>query len=179
MYTHTNNTPIFSFPFRSFLFAVLLSFSVLLCSCEQAPKTQPEDVRIAFLTAYFTTDYEGRYSNYLQETDTEKVSEKSSERYYACIEDYVTEKMYTGMINGRALLSLDRLAAEKGVVITPVLFEFEEYSVKELTTYTFVVGAEITGSYEGTGEIEGQIMMQDEDTVAHVHISNQTIFPDL
>ena len=76
----------------------------------EAPKTGEEIAR-EFLEIYLTADYEGRYTDYLANSE-------SIEDYHDCVRPYLTDELYEKMCNNRTMLRYDEAAAQLGVSLT-------------------------------------------------------------
>jgi len=172
--------------------AAILFVCALFGGCKNNETALPSDVKEAFLTVYFTSNYEGRYDALLkiigkempegmtQEKQIDFITdqyEQAIERYYRDIRQYVSEDMLNTMMANRDNIKYEKLAREKGIACIPTGFEFEEYSKSgDETTYSFVAHMTLSDAdgAETNGTMKGQITVQpgeDGDVISNFYIS--------
>jgi hypothetical protein len=162
------------------LFRPAFLFSVFAYGCKASYKPEATEIKEAFLTAYFTTNYEGRYDDWLKFTEgvgepLEEESKKAIAEYYACVRNCVSGEFYEKMILNRDIMKYDKAAYAEGFAFYPSGFEFEEYSVSgEKTTYSFTAHLEKeTESGKIKGTVKGQIT--EERSGESVFITNLSL----
>lgn len=129
---------------------VLMMFS----SCGKSDNELEKKNITSFLTNYFTWNYDERYTNLLENQD--------SDSYYSCISEYITEDLKKTMITNRMPLKHDKEAYETK----------SSSKVKEITltsnknnTYDYKVNLELIQNGESKSqEITGQITMDEKST---------------
>lgn len=149
---------------KLFVFIILLATCMFSCSCN---KPESSNVKEAFLTAYFTSNYNDRYETWLQynANNNEQTEDKINEaltKYYTSVNNYISDELYKKMILNRDMMKSDKDAYDNGYVIYPTSFEFVEYSkFDDKTTYTFKAHLIKEISNESiAGSMEGQITEQ-------------------
>jgi hypothetical protein len=149
---------------RAYLFLIIFALLTAVClsGCTETGRSDPVDIKEAFLTAYFTSNYEGRYDAWLEfsadaDHQTEGIIEQAITRYYESARDLVSDDFYENMILNREIMKYDKAAYDGGINITPGGFEFAEYSVSDRrTTYSFTAHLiKKTGSGSFKGVVEG------------------------
>jgi hypothetical protein len=151
---------------RAYLCLIIFAFlsAVCLSGCTKTGGSGPVDIKEIFLTAYFTSNYEGRYDAWQEfsadaDHQTEGIIEQAITQYYESVRDLVSDDFYKTMILNREIMKYDKVAYDNGINITPGGFEFAEYSVLDgKTTYSFTAHLiKKTGSGSFKGVVEGQI----------------------
>lgn len=134
-----------------FFVMVFWVFTAAACGKEKAEEITDRDVVTAFLTAYYTTDYNGRYSEWMtvEATDMEKSLEAMG-NYYSVFSELTTEEQLEKMIQNRIPMKYDMLDAEEGIVCEAPEIELTEEE-GEAYSYTFTVTR--TETVIRTGEI--------------------------
>ena len=176
---------------RSLIFVLLiLSISLGVLGCQYQNNDDKIDVKEAFLTVYFTTNYDDRYDKWIQfvndhsqSTDREQAIADAIDRYYDPVKDYVSDEFYNTMILNRDVIKYDRLAYENGFSILPSNYEFTEYSkADDAITYTFTAHlTKQTGNDSEEGVMEGQITVSqigEERFVTNLYLSKLGFVPD-
>lgn len=161
--------------------AAILFVCALFGGCKNNETALPSDVKEAFLTVYFTSNYEGRYDDLLERLDNTKENFDKSlaafQKYYASFDEYVSEDMLNTMMANRDNIKYEKLAREKGIACVPTGFEFEENSKSgDETTYSLVAHLTLTDAdgAETNGTMKGQITVQpgeDGDVISNFYIS--------
>ncbi len=148
------------------------------------------DIREAFLTVYFTSNYQGRYDEWrrdLADAEGDKTGTLAAaalQEYFSCFAAYANEKMLNAMILNRDNIKYEALAYEKGVSCVPTGFDFSEYSRSNgRATYAFTARLSLTYA-DGTtadGSMSGQITVADEngrEVVAGLYLSSRGFVED-
>jgi hypothetical protein len=165
------------------LFIPAFLISVFAYGCKASYKPEATDIKEAFLTAYFTSNYEGRYDAWQEfsadaDHQTEGIIEQAITQYYESVRDLVSDDFYKTMILNREIMKYDKVAYDNGINITPGGFEFAEYSVLDgKTTYSFTAHLiKKTGSGALKDTVEGQIT--EERSVDSLLITNLRLSRD-
>lgn len=138
----------------SIMVLVLCAFLMVCCAAQTNTDTAEE-----FLTNYYTSDYEGRYSSASD-------AQAYGETYDAIFGALVSEDVLESLKANRTPYKYDKLCAEKGV----------ETVVKEVAlegggeTYTYTVTVDLNGE---SVDFSGQIELDRDGKVSYFHeISN-------
>jgi len=148
---------------------------------EETP--EETDAATAFLTAFLTSDYQERYRLFLvadQFRDDLTLEERNAVYvgHSSCVRPYVTEELFDKLLRNRELMRWDKTAIKLGVTMTPLEIELAEVADKPLN-YDFSVTIQLEGEHNATAAVTGRLVMEDENTVQSIIISEYKDFPKI
>lgn len=119
---------------------------------EDAKENAPRDVATEFLTHFYTTDENGRYTDFIAtEATTEEDLEKVVETYYSGIAPFVTEELLEELQANRTLSKQDEKDMKQNIVCTVPEVKLAEKDGGEGDAFEFEV---VRNEYDiRTGEI--------------------------
>ena len=139
----------------------------------------PEPVYMQFLTMAFTTDYRQRCTILSAAGAISPPGPEDYEAFYADLRPLVTESCYNTMLLNMEILSLDKLALERGYTITPLSFEITAVNQTRGITaagvtdrwqheFTALVQVTTDEGLTGTGTLTGYVLTDADSDGAQV-----------
>lgn len=139
---------------------------VVFTSCGSKPVDNVDEATVAndFIRVYFTSDKDGRYTEYTSYDDWEDIAaaETHITDFYSCVKDLVSDDFLNKLMRQRRIFAEDKAAYDSGITTYPENIEIVEYSATDAgKVYSFTLDLVRTGASNDIIKVTGQIGVAD------------------